>query len=168
VFDRDALRALIDYTDFTWETYEKVAARLPADALMRSVEGSGWPALRDALFHIASAWDGWLRDEIGATGELDEDPSKATSLEYIAACRARTRAWMRRALDAASDEDLQRRDVVAFADGTLATKAEIFAHILLHERGHHGDVSTLLSALGVTPPGIDYTTYVWFKQREAT
>jgi uncharacterized damage-inducible protein DinB len=73
---------------------------------------------------------------------------------------------MRQALDAASDEDLRRRDVAAFGDDTLATKGEIFAHILLHERGHHGDVATLLSSLGVTPPDIDYMTYLWFQQRK--
>lgn len=166
MFDRDALNALVEFTDFTWETYRKVAARLPEGHLLQPVDGSGWPTLADALFHVASAWDGWLRDEVRATDVLDVDRSRATSMDYIAAYRARTRGWMRRALDAASDDDLQRRDVQAFPDGTLGTKAEIFAHILLHERGHHGDISTLLAGLGQTPPGVDYLTYVWFKNRE--
>jgi uncharacterized damage-inducible protein DinB len=46
------------------------------------------------------------------------------------------------------------------------TPADIIVHILLHERGHHGDVSTLFSALGVQLPPIDYMTYVFFRNRK--
>jgi uncharacterized damage-inducible protein DinB len=164
--NRAALFELVDYTDFTWETYRKVTARLPDGDLTRAVEGSGWPALNNALFHIASAWDGWLRDQAGATDEIDED-AKPTTLEEITEYRSRTRGWLKQVLGSLTDDDLQRRDEVGFSDGTLVTKGEVLAHILLHERGHHGDVSTLLSALGVTPPPIDYMTYVFFKQRQS-
>ena len=45
-------------------------------------------------------------------------------------------------------------------------RADILGHILLHERGHHGDVTTMLSQLGATPPNIDYLTYVFFRTRQ--
>jgi uncharacterized damage-inducible protein DinB len=46
------------------------------------------------------------------------------------------------------------------------TPAEIVLHLLLHERGHHGDVSTLFHALGSPLPGIDYMTYAFFRNRK--
>jgi uncharacterized damage-inducible protein DinB len=63
--DRDTLRELFDYTTFTWASYGKSARSLPDEAFTQSVEGSGWPSLRDALFHIAGAWDGWIYEQSG-------------------------------------------------------------------------------------------------------
>jgi uncharacterized damage-inducible protein DinB len=34
--------------------------------------------------------------------------------------------------------------------------ADIFAHTLLHERQHHGDVNTLLYQLGIEVPIVEY------------
>jgi uncharacterized damage-inducible protein DinB len=34
--------------------------------------------------------------------------------------------------------------------------ADIFAHTLLHERQHHGDVHTLLYQLGIEVPIVEY------------
>ena len=42
---------------------------------------------------------------------------------------------------------------------------EMLWHVLLHERGHHGDVSTLLHQLGSEAPANDYAVYLWFKER---
>ena len=165
MLDRAALEELYDYTSFTWQTYGNVVRGLPAGALTQPVEGSGWPALRDVLFHVAGGWDGWLRDQAGSTAPLDEGAESATSWEYLNGYRERVRGWMRRILDETSDIDLHRRNLPEFNGAMMVTKAEILGHILLHERGHHGDITTLVSTLGGTPPPIDYLTYVFFKQR---
>jgi uncharacterized damage-inducible protein DinB len=168
VFDRAALRDLYDYTEFTWETYRRVSATLPADALSRPVEGSEWPALRNALFHIACAWDGWLRDRLGADDPLDATPDDISSWEDLQLHRDRTRDWLRRVIDETPDDALAAETEVMFA-GTApemnVSVGAVLTHILLHERGHHGDVTTLFSQLGATPPGIDYLTYLFFKKR---
>jgi uncharacterized damage-inducible protein DinB len=38
----------------------------------------------------------------------------------------------------------------------LYRPADIFVHVLLHERQHHGDVNTLLYQLGLEVPIVEY------------
>lgn len=165
-FDRDALRELFDYTAFTWASYAKVTAKLPADALTREIDGSGWPALRNALFHVASAWDGWINEFAGTGATVDKDYKPDTWGE-IDAYRQRMRPLLRRIIDETPDERLQTPWMPIVPGGEAEmTPAEIILHILLHERGHHGDVSTLFSALGNELPRIDYMTYAFFRNRK--
>jgi uncharacterized damage-inducible protein DinB len=170
IFDRPALNELIDYTDFTWRTYRNAVRALPADALARPIPGSGWPALRNVLFHIAGGWDSWLRDRLGLEDALDVASESIRTWDQLEAHRTKVRGWLRRVIDETSDDDLAAPTDL-FAAGTPAetrvSPGQILAHIILHERGHHGDVTTLLAALGATPPAVDYLTYVFFKQRKA-
>jgi uncharacterized damage-inducible protein DinB len=167
MFDRNALNDLFDYTTFTWEAYRRSAATLPRDALSRAVEGSEWPALRNVLFHIAGAWDGYLRDRLGLDDPLEARPEDVASWDDLQRHRDKTRAWLRRVIDETSDAEMLSDEPMG--EGRLAdvrvTLWEVLSHILLHERGHHGDVTTLLSQLGATPPPVDYLTYVFFKKR---
>ena len=169
MFNRDGLLALYDYTEFTWQTYANAIGQLPPEALRRPVEGSGWPSLDKALFHIAAGWDGWLRDRAGATDALPSD-GDAHTWDDIAAIRTRTRGWMRAVLGAATDGDLAAPTEL-MSPGTAAewraTPGQVLAHILLHERGHHGDITTLIAALGGTPAASDYLVYRFFEQRKA-
>jgi uncharacterized damage-inducible protein DinB len=168
MYDRRALSDLFEYTTFTWEAYGRAVARLPEGALTREAPGSGWPALRDVLFHLATAWDWWLARRIGMSDPAEGSAEDIGTWDDLRAYREKVRGWLRRAIDDASDEDLAARTEPVF-EGTPAktnvTAGEIIAHILLHERGHHGDVSTLLSQLGAQPPPIDYLTYVFFRER---
>jgi uncharacterized damage-inducible protein DinB len=133
---------------------------------MRAVEGSSWPALRNVLFHIASAWDAWICEQSGVPLEETEaaDVADWAALDDV---RQKNRGMLEAIIQRASDADLGER-IHSIVRGQPAemTRGEIIAHILLHERGHHGDVSTLLSALGAEPPGIDYMTYVFFRNRK--
>jgi uncharacterized damage-inducible protein DinB len=168
-FDRATLVELFDYTTFTWSAYGNAVRALPPGALQRPIEGSGWPDLRTPLFHLASAWDDWLRDRLAIDDPLAETPDAMASWDDIAFVRARNRGWLRRILDETPDDALHE-DIVVWR-GTpaemRATPAQVLAHILVHERGHHGDVGTLIERLGGTPPAVDYLVYRWFKQRSA-
>jgi uncharacterized damage-inducible protein DinB len=42
--------------------------------------------------------------------------------------------------------------------------ADILAHLLLHERGHHGDLSTLFYHFGAELPSMDYRVYLHLKR----
>ncbi len=53
--NREALSELFDFTTFTWQTYAKALRDLPRDSITTPVPNSGWPALRNTLFHIATA-----------------------------------------------------------------------------------------------------------------
>jgi uncharacterized damage-inducible protein DinB len=167
-WDRATLTELFDYTDFTWTSYGKTLATLPPDAITRPLEG-GWGNVRRALIHIALAWDNWAYERTGLTIPGDFEDNTITSWSDLEAHRARVRTLMRGALDGISDAELVEKNVTMWK-GTpaenLVSPGDVLAHILLHERGHHGDVSTLLSQLGASPPGIDYLVYRFFKSRQ--
>jgi uncharacterized damage-inducible protein DinB len=163
--DSEALRELFDYTTFTWTSYGRSVRSLAPGDLTRPVEGSGWPALRNALFHIASAWDGWMCEQSGVALE-EIEAVDAPDWAALDAVRRKNRGMLE-AIIARPDAELNERIHAIVADGAPEmTRGEIIVHILLHERGHHGDVSTLLSALGAEPPNIDYMTYVFFRNRK--
>jgi uncharacterized damage-inducible protein DinB len=166
-FDRAALREMFDYTSFTWAAYSKAMGGVSPDDYKRAIEGSGWPALRNALFHIASAWDGWFC-EFSGSGETVDESYKPETWEDTDAYRQRMRAMLRRIVDKTPDERMNApwMPIVPGGEPEL-TPADIIAHILLHERGHHGDVSTLFSAVGAPLPDIDYMTYVFFRNRKS-
>jgi uncharacterized damage-inducible protein DinB len=164
--DREPLRELFDFTTFTWTSYGRSVRGLAPSDLTRPVEGSGWPALRNALFHIASAWDGWICEQAGVPLEEVEaaDVADWSELDRV---RQKNRAMLRDIIERSTDAALQERTLsIVPGEPPEMTHGEIIAHILLHERGHHGDVSTLLSALGAESPGIDYMTYVFFRNRK--
>ncbi|MEX2227033.1 MAG: DinB family protein [Dehalococcoidia bacterium] len=87
-----------------------------------------------------------------------------TTWEDIDSIRSKTRPLLHRIIDETPDEELNMPTKAALAAPARAP-SEIIAHILLHERGHHGDVTTLLSALGVTLPLSDYLVFAFFRDR---
>lgn len=165
--DRSALLVLFDYTSFTWQSYAAPVLSLGADTFVRPVTGSGWPSLRDALWHIALGWDGWLRDAAGASDPLDATPESVRSWDDLQEHRLKVRGWMRRLLDEMPDEELDAPVVLNAGTAFEARRspAEILTHILLHERGHHGDICTLLTALGAAVPMSDFLVYAYFRDR---
>jgi uncharacterized damage-inducible protein DinB len=167
MFDRDALRELLDYTDFTWAAYGNAVRTLPAGALTRPVAGSGWPSLHLALFHIAAAWDGWICDRLG-TPLTTPQPADVASWDHIAGIRATLRPLLRHIVEETPDDALHA-PTQTMSPATPAERVEsiagVAAHILLHERGHHGDVTTLLHAHGAQPPPVDYLVYAFFRSR---
>ena len=181
-FNREALRELFDYTSLTWAAYGKALRGMPPEDFTRPVDGSGWPALHAALFHIASAWDGWSLEfshspEVVSEGYRPENdfdkvgidpPVKLATWEETDAYRQRMRSLLKDIIETTSDGrvDAAWMPIVPGGEPEM-TPADIIAHILLHERGHHGDVSTLFHALGVTLPPIDYMTYVFFRNRKS-
>jgi uncharacterized damage-inducible protein DinB len=140
---------------------------LPPDTLARPIDG-GWTSLRDVLFHIAAGWDGWLRDRVGADDPLDETPESMATWGDLERVRVKVRGWLRSVIEQTPDDVLQAKaDPMgegALA-GTLVSVSDVLTHILMHERGHHGDVTTALSQLGATIPPMDYLVYEWFRQQ---
>jgi uncharacterized damage-inducible protein DinB len=152
--NRDAVEDLFAYTDFAWRQITGTIVDAGEDVLSRAVPGSGWPALRDCLAHILLAYDRWLAEKpSGLPAYGDDDFRTIAELEsYRAKVRARFRAY----LDG-SDEDLVAvRDVEIDGRPVPYSRAELLTHLLLHERGHHGDVTTLLYQLGIEPPLLEY------------
>jgi uncharacterized damage-inducible protein DinB len=132
------------------------------------VPGSGWPALIDAFRHFCGAYETWLHRRLGAAAVIVPDPASVVDWRAIAEWRRRTRASFRRVLDDTPDDRFQVVDIpISSGVAMNMSVGDILAHLLLHERGHHGDVSTLFYHFGVELPSMDYRIHLHLK-RSAT
>ncbi|MGB2695447.1 MAG: DinB family protein [Dehalococcoidia bacterium] len=165
---REALRELYGYTEFTWNACASAVRTLPESALTRAIAGSGWPSLADTLRHIVSAYDGWLHETLAAGPVVVERIEDVTTWEQLEEWRSKTRASFLRLLEDTPDAKLldpSTRVWKEYDGGMLMSIADVLAHVLLHERGHNGDVTTLLFQLGAEPPMTDYGVYLYVKRR---
>jgi uncharacterized damage-inducible protein DinB len=152
--DRAAIEELFTFTDYSWGEYERVIHPLGDDVLTAPAPGSGWPALRDALAHMVWAYVRWLADPAGTT---DEPVERIESWEELDAYRRGVRGHDRGYLDSLGDgELLTPREMNVDGEPRWYCPADIFAHAMLHERQHHGDLNTLLYQHGVEVPIVEY------------
>jgi uncharacterized damage-inducible protein DinB len=152
--DRVAIEELFTFTDYSWREYEDLIRPLGDQVLTTPAPGSGWPALRDALAHIVWAYVRWLADPAGTT---DEPVERVTSWDELEVYRRRTRSHAREYLDSLRDEELLApREMSVDGEPIWYRPVDVFAHTMLHERQHHGDLNTLLYQLGVEPPIVEF------------
>ncbi|HZD17868.1 MAG TPA: DinB family protein [Actinomycetota bacterium] len=152
--DRTAIEELFAFTDHSWRRYEEVIRPLGDEILTRPAPGSGWPALADALAHIDWAYVRWLADPAGTT---DRPVERVASWDELGAYRNRVRGHTPGYLDSLGDEELVTpREMSVDGEPIRYSPADIFVHVLLHERQHHGDLNTLLYQLGIEVPMVEY------------
>lgn len=154
--NRSAIEELFAFSDFCWRQHEETIRALGEGALAKPVPGSGWPALRDALAHVNFGYDRWLATLSGKP-MFGFDVESVRSWDNLEAGRRRVREWFRENLDSFSDIELTTpREMNVDGEMLLYRPADILTHVLLHERGHDGDVSTLLYQIGIEPPVVEY------------
>lgn len=155
-FDRAAIEELYDYTGWAWnEIIAEIEAQGGDEFLVRAAPGSGWPALRECLGHIVLGYHRWLGEPVVGLPPFDAEAfgTVARVNERYAEVRARFRAK----LDGYDDVALLTvRDFVIDGDTVRHSPGELLAHLLLHERGHHGDISTLFYQHGLEGPMNEY------------
>lgn len=152
--DRASIEELFVFTDHGWRIYEETIRPLGDEVLTRPAPGSGWPALRDVLAHINWAYVRWLASPKGTT---DEEVENITSWDELDAYRRRQRDRARASFDALDDRELAMpREMDVDGAPMWYSPADIFAHTLLHERQHHGDLNTLLFQLGIEVPMVEF------------
>ena len=164
---RDAIDELFDYTEFAWAMIGQTVNALPAGSLTKAVDGSGWPSMREAFLHVIGAADGWLHYTLEYGGVINPAPASMTGWADFDAYHRTTRATFRHILDQTPDDKLYETFTRTYDDDDMPetmSLAEILANLLLHERGHHGDISTLIYQLGGAPPALDYRQYVYIKR----
>jgi len=158
--DRVAIEELYAYTDFTWRAHVEAVKGLGPEALVERATGSGWPALEDALGHINWAYQRWLSDPAGTT-EVSFDCAFINSWVDLESFRADVRRRFRGYFDSLSDGELTTaRAMNVDGEMVLYSPADIFAHVLLHELRHHGDINTLFYQLGGEGPMVEYRFFV--------
>jgi uncharacterized damage-inducible protein DinB len=161
--DRTALEELYAYTEFAWTRYAQVIDEHGGDELLnREAPGSGWPTLRAALVHVVSVYDGWLNGA-WALGLGERPPFRREDVRtwsQLGEYREITRATFQRALHV-DDAVFHEPHIIEAGYGQERLRhRDILANILLHERGHHGDLNTLLHQLGVPAPLVDYRFFL--------
>jgi len=148
--DKAALQDMFAYTRWAWD---QIKGAIPDDETIRiAAPGSGWPALRNCLAHIVLAYDRWVPAIVDlqsrALPELESDDFLTWA--QIDAHRRRTRDALESPLEAWTDAQLREGHTIDVdGDPIHYSRAELITHLLLHERGHHGDVTTLFWQLGL-------------------
>jgi uncharacterized damage-inducible protein DinB len=147
--DKAALVDLFAYTGWAWD---QIRAAIPEDETLTAVAPrSGWPTLRNCLAHIVLAYDRWVPAIVDLKNRpLPElAPGDFLTWPQIDAQRRRTRDVLQPHLEAWTDAELrQRHEVDIDGEAIQYSRGELMTHLLLHERGHHGDVTTLFWQLG--------------------
>jgi len=152
--DRPAIEELFTFTDYSWRVYADAVRQLGDEMLTKPAPGSGWPALRDAFVHINWAYVRWLADPAGTSAT---EPEHISSWDELEDYRRRVRGSSSEYFDSLSDDALVTpREMNIDGKTMLYSPADIFTHVLLHERQHHGDINTLLFQLGVDPVMVEY------------
>lgn len=152
--DRTAIEQLFTFTDYSWSEHERVIRPLGDEMLTKPAPGSGWPALRDALAHINWAYVRWLADPFRTT---DAPVERVTSWAELDDYRRRIRDHARAYFNSLDHAQLMTgREMSVDGQALRYRPADIFVHVFLHERQHHGDVHTLLYQLGVNVPVVEY------------
>jgi len=171
--DRAGITELFDYMGWAFERYARVLDDQPVNRFAELAPCSGWPSLAACFNHFVSGYDVWLNaawsfnlgpllhpgDSKVVTAWANEGSAPAPVIEawpamkdYYARCREAVRAAM-----AVPDAILfERRDI----RGGLRSRADVITDLLLHERGHHGDINTLFYQLGLRPYFNDYSLYL--------
>lgn len=167
--ERAAIEELVEYTDFSWERHAKVMDTLSPEQFTAPVPGSGWPTLQRAFLHVVGAYDGWLNDDWGLNGgdflfpaveTWDELFAMVPSWEKLQEYRVATRNALRKALQARDDEIFAKREFVLGFGPEQLSPADIITNLLMHERGHHGDISTLFDQLGLKSDLVDWRFFI--------
>jgi uncharacterized damage-inducible protein DinB len=156
--DRAAITELSDYVAWAFERYTRVLDTLPEGRFNEAAPGSGWPTLADCFTHVIQGYDLWLNADWSFQTQAVIVPGDdriqlwAEAKAYHAAVRETIRAVLSLD-DLALFEHLEVR-------GALRSRAEVLTDLLLHERGHHGDLNTLFYQLGLKPYFNDYSLYL--------
>lgn len=161
--ERACIAELLDYVDWAWERIERTIDDLPPRTFGEAVGGSGWPSLAACCFHATSAYDGWIHGEWA----LGNGEYIATTDEPITAFDD-FKEYRRLCMDAArgvldlDDDAFYGRQRFEIEPGVIEemSPADVLSNLVLHERGHHGDVNTIFHQLGVRSYIIDYRYFI--------
>jgi uncharacterized damage-inducible protein DinB len=156
--DKAAIEDLYAFTGWAWQQIIDEAGA-SEEILARPAPGSGWPALRNCLGHIILGYERWLPAIIELKSmpvpDLAEDDFRTWAA--LEAHRQKVRDKLISFLRGCSGEELNEVCNVDVDGAPIPySRAELITHLLLHERGHHGDVITLFYQLGMETPMLEY------------
>jgi uncharacterized damage-inducible protein DinB len=161
--NREAIQELYAHIDYVWPQVVEIISESGDATLTKPAPGSGWPNLRNCFAHLIFAYESWLGF---MTDTLPTNAWESVqSFSEIDAARAALRGRIDSLLAGLSDDQLAEiRTFNIRGEKMPYSYAELLAHVALHERGHHGDVTTLFWQLAIgDDPSFDYR---WHLERE--
>ena len=146
--NREAIQSLYRHIDFVWAQIVEIVSARDADVLTKPAPGSGWPSLRNCFAHFLFAYERWLTV---LTGQPRGNGSETVgTLADIDAARTAFRGKIDALLASLTDEELAAiRTFEIDGEKMPYSYSELLTHVAIHERGHHGDVTTLFWQLGI-------------------
>jgi len=156
--DRKAITEIFDYDEWAWDQVLDRVAAMGDELLTKPAPGSGWPALSNCLSHMIVGYQVWLETIDGKPRVQGDAMAAVESWSELAALAKRVRERFRGKLTALNDEELHSDiEVMVYGERLKYTPVELLGNLVLHERGHHGDVNTLLYQLDLPELGVpDY------------
>lgn len=164
--DRAAITEIFDYNEWAWDQIVKQCSALGDALLAQPAPGSGWPALGNCLGHMLYGYNVWLNTLHGAPRVQEDSAPLITTWGQLSADNGRVRERFRSYLGSVSDQQLSAdMEVSVYGEMLAYTPAELLGNVVLHERGHHGDLNTLLYHHGLVEKGVpDYRWFVNFRR----
>jgi uncharacterized damage-inducible protein DinB len=159
--NRAAINEIFDYNAWAWGNVADQIKAHGEQLLARPAPGSGWPALGNCFGHIVFAYDVWLETLAGEPRREENEAPLISTLAELIANDSRARARFRECLASLSDDELQSdMDMVIYGQTLAYAPADILGNLVMHERGHHGDINTLFYQHGIDGGVPDYRWYV--------
>jgi uncharacterized damage-inducible protein DinB len=167
--DRNALDELYDYTGWAWDRIVALIEAQPPDLFAKPAPSSGWPSIAACLSHVLMTYDGWLNGgwsglKLGDLSYPGRWPQPIDDWAALKAYRGRVRTSFRTTLEV-PDAELHEARFREGGQGSPMSRADILANLVLHERGHHGDLNTLFHQHNVTGYLLDYAMYITHRDR---
>lgn len=171
--DRAAITELFDYIGWAFERYARVLDGQPSHRFSEPIPGSGWPSIAACFHHFVAGYDIWLNaawsfslgpllhpgdnETVSAWANGESGPAPVIeSWPELRGYHARCRGAVRAAMAVPDGVLFERREI----RGGLRSRGDAITDLLLHERGHHGDINTLFYQLGLKPYFNDYSLYL--------
>lgn len=154
------LHTLFDYSARYRARLRDTLKDVSPDAFTREFPSIGHGSLRETLLHCVGVEEEWVTVD-AQKREMDWEQYQSglyPTPDSVFARWDRVRRQTLEFVSALGPSGLARN--VEITDGEVSrgwfSIEDILLHVLLHEIGHRGDVTTLMSASGVPVPGFDH------------
>jgi uncharacterized damage-inducible protein DinB len=144
-------RELLDYHYWARDRVLEAADRLPADALVRDLNGS-FPSVRDTLVHILSAEFVWCARWHGESPTAHLAPAPFTTVAAIRSPWQEQEDVVRGFAGTVTDVDRLFEYRTFGGTATRSTFSQMLHHVVNHASYHRGQITLMLRQLQADPP----------------
>lgn len=156
-----SLPVLLGYSEYMRERFSMALLEMP-QAEFTAPLGLAWKFrdIRDLFAHLIDCEDAWVRCDIQG------DPVPPVGWEVYVDTAFTVRRWeevrrrTRDHLERASEAELSRVIVAPFHGRPHFTVQQVFAHLLIHEVHHRGQITAAMRLRGIAPPPSDLYDYI--------